>query len=62
MSDKHRIAKLEQALKDIVAPIAAMRRNLPEGAKLNGGAAVSLSNDANYLREIARKALEGSKP
>lgn len=46
-----------KALQDISDPIAALERNLKKGERLNGMAAVQLSNDPYYLRKIAEKAL-----
>lgn len=51
------VRHLIQSLRDIADPISKMRRELPEGAQLNGMMAVTLSGDANYLKESARKAL-----
>lgn len=47
-----------QALKDIIAPISMMERNLKDGEKLDGMMAVNLQNNAQYLREIATDALK----
>lgn len=49
--------ELVAALEEIADPIAAMRANLPPGASLNGANAVTLSNDADYLKGIARTVL-----
>jgi hypothetical protein len=46
-----------QALRDIAYPIDGLRRQLKVGEQLAGIAAVSLSNDSNYLKQIALKAL-----
>ena len=54
------IAKLKiavEALHNIENPILEMQKSLPEGAILNGGMAVQLSQDHNYLKKIAREAL-----
>lgn len=48
----------EQALRDILDPIAAMTRDLPEGYKLDGIAAVRSSDNPQTYKDIARKALE----
>ncbi len=53
-----RIGVLEEALKEIVSPIEYMRKRLEDGEQLNGQYAIALANDANYLRDIAKKALE----
>jgi hypothetical protein len=57
-----RIEELEDVLEDIENPIAYLRREAEkDGAKLNGSAAVSLAEDASFLRGIARKALPPTK-
>ena len=53
--EKYEIAV--QALRDIVDPIGAARRALKEDERLNGQYAYLMSNDANYLKSIAEKAL-----
>ena len=45
----------------ITNPISAMKRALPVGATLNGAMATTLSNDPNYLKEIAKAALAARK-
>lgn len=50
--DRYRLA-----LEEIADPIRFMRERLQEGYTLDGGMAIQLSNSANYLKEIARKAL-----
>ena len=57
--DKLRIA--EQALRDIVDPINAMKRDTEDGYELNGKIAYELSNDPNYLKDVASKALREIK-
>lgn len=47
-----------QALRDIVDPIGKMRRETPEGHRLDGAGAAALSASASHLQEIARQALE----
>lgn len=47
-----------QALKDIVNPIGAMRRNLKGDERLEGRMAYMLSQDHTYLKSIAIKALK----
>ena len=57
-------AELEEciaALEKIANPISAMKRALPVGATLNGAMATTLSNDPNYLKEIAKAALAARK-
>ncbi len=55
VEDKLKIA--EQALMDIIDPIKAMKRDLKGGYELNGHMAYELSNDPNYLKDSASKAL-----
>jgi hypothetical protein len=51
--------KLRRSLERIANPISALQaRAKAEGCLLNGAMAVSLSNDAGYLKDIARSALE----
>ena len=53
-----RIEELEGALNNIENPITYLRREAEkDGAKLNGAAAVSLAEDASFLKGIARQAL-----
>lgn len=47
-----------KALQEIVEPIKFLQDRLKEGEQLNGAMAVTLSKDANYLKEIAKKALQ----
>ncbi len=50
------------ALAEITEPIAALRRGAERnGATLNGVEAMRLSESAEYLKSIARRALEGAK-
>ena len=57
--------KLYEALKRIANPIDSIKKEgLKEGLELNGNVAIQLADDANYLKEIAKKALrclEGDK-
>jgi len=46
-----------QALNDVIDPISKMNRELEEGYRLDGQMAIKLSQDPNYLREIAKTAL-----
>lgn len=48
----------EQALRDILDPIGAMKRDLPEGYRLDGHAAYHLAGQPETYKDIARKALE----
>lgn len=54
---REREARLVEALREIVDPIAAMQARLLDGEVLYGLGANLLANDAGYLREIARAAL-----
>lgn len=47
-----------QALEYIVDPISSMKKELKEGEKLSGLYAYQLSNDPNYLKNIAKEALK----
>lgn len=49
------VSILLEALEEIMNPIKFMRDRLEEGEVLNGIFANQLSNDANYLKDIARK-------
>lgn len=50
--------KYIEALKRIVNPIEFMQRGAKQnGDKLNGRAAILLSNDAQYLKDIAKETL-----
>lgn len=53
------VEKLAEALQEIINPIEKMRKDLKEDERLEGMYAVQLSNDANYLKSIAKKALAG---
>ena len=55
------LAECIAALEKIANPISAMKRALPVGATLNGAMATTLSNDPNYLKEIAKAALAARK-
>lgn len=48
---------LIDALEEIVHPVRFMRERLEEGEQLNGMLAAQLAKDAEYLRDIAIKAL-----
>jgi hypothetical protein len=59
---KNRNAKLVEALKGIANPIRHFQETVErEGMQLNGQMAVQLSNSADYLKEIAEKAIEQNK-
>lgn len=51
------ITVLVEALEEIIYPIRYMQKRLEEGMQLNGLAAVQLAEDAEYLRDIAKRAL-----
>ena len=57
MTNDEKLQIALQALKDIVDPISSFQRNLKEGETINGLMAVKLSEDHNYLKDIAQKAL-----
>ena len=50
--------RLQQALKDIADPVAAWQRDLKEGERLDGAAAIYMPDNAETYRRMARKALE----
>lgn len=53
-----RIDFLERTLAKIANPIPAMQEEADDiGAKLNGQMAVTLANDPEYLRKLAKDAL-----
>lgn len=47
-----------KALQDIQNPIGKMHRELNEDEVLNGAAAINLSKDHTYLKDIAKNALD----
>lgn len=53
--------ELLEALQKIQNPVAYLQNSLKEGERLDGVMAVALSNDANWLKEIARKAIDSYK-
>jgi hypothetical protein len=56
---KGEIERLREGLREILDPISYMRArmNVADGEGLNGPMAIALSNNPNYLKEIARAAL-----
>jgi hypothetical protein len=54
-------ARLRDALKEIIDPIAAMQSKLDPGETLVGSIAISLRDSASYLKGIARAALATDK-
>lgn len=53
--------KLREALDRIARPIYWMQKEAEEnGSKINGRMALEISNDPEYLKSIARTALENS--
>lgn len=61
MSELDRYADfLEAKLDEIANPIKYMKMRLEEGQQLNGLFANSMSDSANYLKEIAREALSSN--
>lgn len=63
MSDQHTaetnlVERYRQALEDILNPVGAMKRDLPNGYKLDGHAAVRAGANPETYKDIARKALE----
>ena len=68
MTDKAKLKVAIQALKDMLDPIGKMRRELPEGYKLDGHFAVQYADSPQCYRAIAAEALQkieattGDKP
>lgn len=58
MTDKEKLDIAIKALKQIDDPIDHMRVSLEKGQRLNGQMAYLLSQDHNYLKEIARTAIK----
>ena len=56
---EQKVERLKQCLQDIIDPVAALRRDLPDGYKLNGGMVVHLLNDPATYKDIAKRGLEG---
>lgn len=59
--ERHEVARLRQALRDIADPIAAWQRDLPVGHSLDGAAAVRMAADPEAYKRIARAALVDSQ-
>ena len=55
---KKEVKRLRLVLENIADPIPAMEKSLPKGYKLDGQAAISLANDPETYRSIARAALK----
>jgi len=50
-------ARLRTALEDIANPLQRLKRNMPEGYKLDGHTTTSLLNSVDFYKDIARQAL-----
>ena len=50
-------ARLRTALEDIANPLQRLKRNMPEGYKLDGHTTTSLLNSVDFHKDIARQAL-----
>jgi len=59
VGDSEEVKRFRVALTEILDPISGMRArmNVPDGEALNGPMAIGLSNNPNYLKQIARDAL-----
>jgi hypothetical protein len=57
MTNKQKLKIAIQALKDIHDPISRLKRNMEEGYVLDGFYAVQLSQNASFLKDIAKDAL-----
>lgn len=55
---REQVELLQQALEDIVDPIAAMKRKVPEGAEFNMDRALRIGESLGHLQGIARGALK----
>lgn len=53
--------RMREALEDIVDPIVAMQRDLPEGYSFNGAMALSIVQNPEYYKSIARAAIGETK-
>jgi len=53
-----RVDRLTEALSSIAHPVMALKAQLGPDEKLDGAAAFALSNDPQYLKDIAKQALE----
>lgn len=54
------VARLREALQDIIDPMAKLRRNAQkQGRELEGWVAVQIANDVHFARAIATTALGG---
>ena len=53
--------KLLAALEKIANPISYFQKELKEGERLEGAIVLALSNDANWLKEVAREAIDNYK-
>ncbi len=54
-----RLQSLEAALRDIVDPLAALRRDADAKSAKLSGMAYSIANDPEHLKRLARAALKG---
>ena len=61
MTTEDKLKITEQALRDIVDPIGAMKRDFEEDYELTGEMAYELSNDPYYLKDVASNALREIK-
>ena len=57
MSVDYKLEIAMQALEDIADPVGAIKRKMNPEERLNGPMAISLSQNHNYLKGIAREAL-----
>ena len=61
MTDREKLVLAIDTLKEIVDPIKVMKESLKEGETLNGMMAIQISNDSNYLKNIAITTLKKLK-
>ena len=55
---EQKLTLAREALEDIKNPIEAMRRDVPEGYRFEGGMALHMANDPQWYKRRAEKALE----
>lgn len=56
--ESYKIAIYEKALQDIQNPIEAMQRDIPEGYRLDGMAAIRAADNPQTYKDIVSKALQ----
>jgi len=59
LSLKEEVERLKQCLQDIADPLTALRRDLPDGYRLNGDMIIHILNNPATYTDIAKRGLEG---